>query len=108
MVPHCRGRRQSQMFPGKSLASWIYYHFRIHILHVLRFQIQRLQTHRAAAKVKIDAEVPQEIAAEDAALREPSSLIYRFHIEHCRIDLFEFTESETQSRQLQNLDIFRY
>src|SRR5215207_8510301 len=108
MAPRCRGKRQSPMSPGKELASWSYDRFRIDILHALRFLMQRFQTHCSPCEVKIDAKVPQEITAEDAALREPCRLVHRFHIEHRSIDLLELTKPETESWQLQQLHVFSY
>src|SRR5215217_3335443 len=108
MAPRYRGKRQLRMFRDKELASWSYYHFRIDNLHALRFLIQRLQTHCPPCEIKIDAKVPQEVTAENAALREPCRLIHRFHVEHRGIDLLELTQPETESWQLQQLHVFSY
>src|SRR5215212_2698955 len=108
MAPRCRGKRQLRMSRGKELASLSYYHFRIHILHALRFLIQRFQTHCPPCEVKIDAKVPQKVTPKNTTLRKPCGLIYRFHIKHCGIDLFKFAQAKTQLRKLQKLYILRY
>src|ERR1044072_5948304 len=95
------------MSPDKALVSWSYYHFRI-IVDAFGFLIQRLQTHCPPCKIKIDAEVPQEVTTKNAALREARGLVNRFEVEHGGIDLLELTQTKTQSRQLQQLHIFRH
>src|ERR1043165_3921891 len=95
------------MFPDIALASWSHYHFRI-IVDASRFLIQRFQTHCPPCKIKIDAEVSQEITTEYTALREACGLVNRFQVEHRSADLLESTQTKTQSRQLQQLHIFRH
>src|ERR1043165_918914 len=94
------------MFPDIALVSWSHYHFRI-IVDASGFLIQRFQTHCPPCKIKIDAEVPQEITTKNSTLREARSLVHRFEVEHRGIDLLELTQTETQLRQLQALYIFR-
>src|SRR5215212_4986374 len=108
MAPRCRGKRRLRMFRDRELASWSYYHFRIHILHALRFLIQRFQTHCPPCEVEIDAKMPQEVTAENTALREACCLIHRFHVEHGGTDLLKLTQPETESWQLQQLHVFSY
>src|SRR6185369_2569882 len=93
------------MSPGKGLASWSD-RFRIDIFYCLRFLIQRFQTHCSPCKVKIDAKVLQKVTAEYATLRKPCRFIYRFHIQHCRVDLLERAQTKTQFGQLQQLHVF--
>src|SRR5215212_10046073 len=108
MALHYRDRRRSPTSPNKDLASWSCYHFRIDCLSAPWFLVQMFQTHCPPCKIKIDAEVPQEITTKNTTLCKPRGLIYRFHIEHRRIDLFQFTQTKTQPRQLQKLYVFRH
>src|SRR5215213_2894753 len=108
MALHYPNRRRSPTSPNKDLASWSCYHFRIDWIGAPGFLIQRFQTHCPPCKVKIDAEVPQEITTKNTTLCKPRSLVYRFHVEHGSIDLLEFTQSKTQPRQLQKLHVFRH
>src|SRR4051794_38721675 len=96
------------MSPDKEPASWSHDRFRLHVLDVLRFLIQKFQTHCSPGKVKIDAEVAQEVTTEDTRLRKSRRLVYRLEVEHRCIDLVQTTQTQTQSRQLQQLHIFRH
>src|SRR6185369_5544792 len=93
------------MFPDIALVSWGHYHFRI-IVDASGFLIQRFQTHCPPCKIKIDAEVSQEITTKYTALREAGSLVNRFQVEHRSADLLEPTQTKTQSWQLQQFHIF--
>src|SRR5687767_14468849 len=96
--------RRLPMSRDKELASWSCCHFLIDILDTLR-SVQRLQAHRSPCKVKIDNKVPQEVPAENSTLSEPCGLVYGFHVKHRRVDLLQFAQSQTDTRQLQKFNV---
>src|SRR5687768_1101665 len=96
------------MFPDKALVSWsCCCCLRVNVFRSLRFT-QCLEPHRAAREIEIDAEVAQEVTAENSRLRESRRFVNGFHVEHRGVDSFERRKTKTQFRQLQKLHVFRY
>src|SRR5215207_302298 len=66
-----------------------------------------VKPHDPAHEVEAHAEVPEDVAADDARLLEPRGLVYRLHVEHGGVDVPARVRAERHARQEHGLYVIR-